>query len=198
MDKPSQDMRNPAYRKELEKKQALQEPPLSPEDLVIGPAKKVYEVGKLAYAARKGLKEAPEIGANVSRMVGSSRDDLTKRLGLGAKKDSTKLAEEVKELKKARTEALAENIQKTGEARFKGKLEKQQRTRRQQSASGREELTNAARYQIAPMSYGTVGNLAMEAEDRASGALQRKKAGGKVKSASARADGIAIRGKTRA
>jgi uncharacterized protein with von Willebrand factor type A (vWA) domain len=202
MDKPSRDMRDPAYRKELEKKQALQESPLSPEDLVIGPAKRVYEVGRLAYGAQKASKAVPEIGSNVSRMVSSSKDDLAKRLGLGAERDTAKAAKELKDFKAASTEAQAENIQKLGDIRFKGKLERQQRSRQRQAASGREELGLAGKYQIAPLSYGTIGNAAMEAEDKASGALQRvkegMKKGGKVKSASARADGIAIRGKTRA
>ena len=201
MDKPDQDMRNPAYRKSLEQKQALEESPLSPEDLVVGPAKRVYEAGKLLYGARRAVKSAPDIGTNVSRMVGSSKDDLAKKLGLGAKETPELAEKRRKEFKAARTERLAEQIEKEGEARFKGKLEQQARTRQQQKAAGREGLEVAGKYNIVPMSYGTLGNIAMEAEDKASGAVQRamerKKAGGVIKSASKRADGIAQRGKTK-
>jgi len=201
MDKPNQDMRDPAYRKSLERKQALEESPLSPEDLVVGPVKRVYEAGKLLYGARRAVKSAPDIGTSVSRMVGSSKDDLAKKLGLGAKETPELAEKRRKEFKAARTEHLADQVEKEGEARFKGKLERQARTRQQQKAAGREGLEAAGKYNIVPMSYGTLGNIAMEAEDKASGALQRaregKKAGGVIKSASKRGDGIAQRGKTK-
>lgn len=208
MDKPDQDMRNPAYRKSLERKQALEEPPLSPEDLVVGPVKRMYDAGRLLYRARGAIKSAPEIGTNVSHMVRSSKDDLAKKLGLGAKETPELAEKRRKEFKAARTEHLADQVEKEGMDAFRKKYEKtlrdayRDKMRRQETqALGAETIKDSIKNTVIQRSAGTLGGAAMEAEDKASGAVQRamerKKAGGVIKSASKRGDGIAQRGKTK-
>ena len=221
MDMPKKDMRDPQYRKEMEQKQAIKEPDISPEDIVIGPAKKAAAAVKAFSNARKVGRATPEIGANVSRMV----DKAPKYEGFGSTeewmrhgemmspanlaKERAAFEKQIKESKKIRTDYDAGAVEREGIDSFKGRVRQQQQEKMQekmqkqkQAASGRGRLKRFSRDEIAPSNYGAASNLAMEAEDQASGLLNKPdteyKKGGKVKSASARADGIAIRGKTRA
>jgi hypothetical protein len=217
MDMPKKDMRDPQYRKEMEQKQALKEPDLSPEDIVIGPAKKTGAAIKAFSNARKAGRATPEIGSNVSRMV----DKSPKYEGFGSTEEYLRhgemmspanLAKEKAAFEKQRADVRksianydAGEVEKEGIDSFRGRVKQQQQEKMQkqkQVASGRGRLKRFSRDEIAPRNYGAASNLAMEAEDQASGLLNKPetgyKKGGKVRSASARADGIAIRGKTRA
>lgn len=190
MDIPKKDMRDPAYRKELERKQALKEPDISPEDIVIGPAKKAVAAFKAYSNAKKVGRVAPEIGSNVSRMVKDENPWDAIR-------------------KKADVDRASDIVEREGKESFKDRVRQQQQEeiqkevqKQKQAASGRGGLKRESRTEIAPRNYGAASNLAMEAEDQANGLFNKPdteyKKGGKVRSASARADGIAIRGKTRA
>jgi hypothetical protein len=225
MDMPKKDMRDPQYRKELEQKQALKEPDLSPEDIVIGPAKKAGAAIKAFSNARKAGRATPEIGSNVSRMVDNSPKFDPKYEGFGSTEEWMRYGERMSPAnlakekaafekkmarhKKLETQYAANDVEREGNASFRNRVAQQQQKemqeemqKRKQAASGRGRLKRFSRDQIAPSNYGAAGNLAMEAEDQASGLLNKPetgyKKGGKVRSASARADGIAIRGKTRA
>jgi hypothetical protein len=216
MDMPKKDMRDPQYRKEMEQKQAIKEPDISPEDIVIGPAKKAAAAVKAFSNARKVGRATPEIGSNVSRMV----DKSPKYEGFGGTeewmrhgemmspanlaKEKAAFKKQMEESKKIRTDYDAGAVEKEGVDSFKARVKQQQQEKMQkqkQTASGRGRLKRFSRDEIAPSNYGAASNLAMEAEDQASGLVNKPetayKKGGKISSASTRADGCAQRGKTK-
>jgi hypothetical protein len=216
MDMPKKDMRDPQYRKEMEQKQAIKEPDISPEDIVIGPAKKAAAAVKAFSNARKVGRATPEIGSNVSRMV----DKSPKYEGFGSTeewmrhgemmspanlaKEKAAFKKQMEESKKIRTDYDAGAVEREGVDSFKARVKQQQQEKMQkqkQIASGRGRLKRFSRDEIAPSNYGAASNLAVEAEDQASGLVNKPetayKKGGKISSASTRADGIAQRGKTK-
>jgi hypothetical protein len=216
MDMPKKDMRDPQYRKEMEQKQAIKEPDISPEDIVIGPAKKAAAAVKAFSNARKVGRATPEIGSNVSRMVDKSPKyegfgSTEEYLRHGEKMSPANLAKEKAAFEKQRADVRksianydAGEVEKEGIDSFRGRVKQQQQEKMQkqkQVASGRGRLKRFSRDEIAPSNYGAASNLAMEAEDQASGLVNKPetayKKGGKISSASTRADGCAQRGKTK-
>ena len=216
MDMPKKDMRDPQYRKEMEQKQAIKEPDISPEDIVIGPAKKAAAAVKAFSYARKAGRATPEIGSNVSRMVdkspkyegfGSTEEWLRHgemRSPANLAKEKAAFEKQRAEVRKSITDYDAGEVEREGIDSFRGRVKQQQQEKMQkqkQAASGRGRLKRFSRDEIAPSNYGAASNLAMEAEDQASGLLNKPetgyKKGGKISSASTRADGCAQRGKTK-
>ena len=231
MDMPKKDMRNPQYRKELEQKQALQEPDISPEDLIAGPVKalknvaRTYQVGKMAKPiSEAAMKMRPEV------------EEAERIKNFASKQNKNYLEKEQKNIKDAKvnpqlynagkydefypqganklsTQTLADRVEKEGITSFRnryiGQKEKEivnDAQKAERAAVGKQTLKRKFLPRT-PLTYGSIGaagNVMMEAEDQASGLLNKPdteyKKGGKVKSfstASRRGDGIAQRGKTK-
>ena len=229
MDMPRKDMRNPQYRKELEQKQALQEPDISPEDLMAGPIKKLTNVAR-TYKVGKRAKPISEAAMKVRSEV-EEAERIKNFYNQQQKKYLEKEQKNIKDAKvnpqlynagkydefypqganKLSTQTLADRVQKEGITSFRNRYIDQKEKeivndaqKAERAAVGKQNLKRKFLPKT-PATYGSIGaagNVMMEAEDRASGLLNKPdteyKKGGKVRTASQRADGCAIRGRTRA
>ena len=79
MDKPSKDMRDPAYRRQLEREQALEASPIGPEDLIgLGLGKRALSAAEMAtrpYVRNKvGVAEGLRLKNSPVRMPSSDKD----------------------------------------------------------------------------------------------------------------------------
>lgn len=196
MDTPSQDMRDPAYRKSLEKSQALEPSPVGPEDVIGLPVRAAAGAAKFARAAKAAKQnvrtfDVPEIGSE-----------------LKAQKD---LAESMIRARSRYPEEGERNVE-----RWRKYQQSQEQVRREKNLKAQREATRAAgktrmlkemdeNLQTGAINLGV--SRAVEAiknrkptseisntPDWDSGGMKK---GGKVSSASTRGDGIAQRGKTK-
>lgn len=170
MDKPNKDMRDPAYRKQLEREQALETS--APEFMVVGPGGATSGVARFLRPAAKPTGAAPEIGSKLPEAILKGHTDYYSKLG-GLSEES------IKSLAKQATEAELRQAKQQAQA-LRGTAA-ERRARKIASV-----VENTAKDVAKPVG---VEYLTQRGEG--------KKAGGKVKSASSRADGIAQRGKTR-
>ena len=164
MDMPSQDMRDPSYRKRLEREQALETS--APEFMFVGPGGSAKGLKDFLGIPSKIRRPAPEIGTHTpASLYRKNLKDL--------KPFDDMSSAEKKSLARNTTQRQLENIRDPLQRQY-GK--------RHENATKRA-LDKATNYAIRSAGLDLVTNM---------------KKGGKVKSASARADGCAIRGKTRA
>ena len=172
MDKPSRDMRDPAYRRQLEREQALEASPVGPEDLIgLGLGKRALSAAEMA------------LRPNVQNTLVK---DILKGSGKGTYA-----------VRNVFSPAELEDIRRTGYMLPSAK----------EVASGKNRkwftLTDTPNKQHLRVRADKVPpNKAVkrkdiERYDPETGDYVPFKKGGSVKSASARADGIAKRGKTR-
>ena len=188
MDIPENDMRNPRYRKELEEKQALETS--SPELALVGPAKGASAAAKAASVEGRGAvrgfseylspaprpNRIPEIG---EKLPGNIHKQNLKDL----KKYEDSFTPE--QLKKQAREYTKKDIQAYKEANIPDEAtRKARKVQRIKDDVATQAMSGTA------FGLSDVVNSAKRNEEY--------KKGGKVRSASARADGCCVRGKTRA
>ena len=188
MDIPKKDMRNPKYRKELEEKQALETS--SPELVLVGPARGASAAVKAASAegrgATRGFSEylSPAPRPNKIPEIG---EKLPGRIHKQNLKDLKKYEDAFtpEQLKKAARDYTKKDIQAYKEANIPSEAtRKARKVQRIKDDAAKQAMSGTA------FGLSDVVNSSRKNEDY--------KKGGAVKSASSRADGIAIRGKTRA
>ena len=179
MDKPNRDMRDPAYRRQLEREQALEASPVGPEDLIgLG-------LGRVLSAAQMALRPAVK-----NKVITKGERFLGDRMP-SSEKDITHA---YRNMSQAEYEAAQKSgyfgrnpTPKYGKGDEKwwsgGDLE----GRFGRQWKGGDDVVTVR----APRSKVPEGR-AVRFKD-----VEKMKRGGAVKSASARADGIAQRGKTR-
>jgi len=172
MDKPSRDMRDPKYRKQLEREQALETS--APELMLVGPGGAASGFTRFLKPVPKPSGAIPEVGSKLPEAILQRNTEYYKNLG-GLSKDS------VKSLAKQATDA------EVRQAKYQASI------RRGTPEERRARKIVAATDEVAKGVARPVG-----IEYLTSRKEEGMKKGGKVKSASARADGIAVRGKTRA
>jgi hypothetical protein len=171
MDKPSRDMRDPRYRKQLEREQALETS--APESMLIGPGGAASGFRFLKPAA-KPTGAIPEVGSRLPEAVLKGHTDYYSKLAGG------KLSKEsIEGLAKQATAAELRQAKQQAQA-LKGTAAE----RRAKKVRAVAETTASSAARPIGIEYLT---------QRGEG----KKAGGAVKSASKRGDGIAQRGKTK-
>lgn len=182
------DMRDPAYRKSLEKSQALEPSPVGPEDVIGLPLRAVAGAAKLARAAKAAKQGArtfdvPEIGS-----------ELARRRAIVAKQDSD-YAEYPEALKDLRDFLQSQNDR----ARKRKMAAAERRNKLRSLKSMGTNLTTSAINLGASRAVDAVKNRkpASETTDTPDYETGGMKKGGKVSAASTRGDGIAQRGKTR-
>ncbi len=164
MDMPSQDMRDPSYRKKLEREQALETS--VPEFMFVGPGGSAKGLKDFLGIPQKMRSPTPEIGTLTPAAL--YRKNL-------------KNLKPFDDMSSAEKKSLARNVTKI-------ELESIREPLQQQYGNRRENATKRVLDKVTNEATRALGlNLAAG-----------MKKGGKVKSASARADGIAIKGKTRA
>jgi len=188
MDIPKKDMRDPEYRKELREKQALETS--SPELALIGPARGASAAAKAASvegrgAARGFLDELSP--APVPKRIPDIGEKLPGRIHKQNLKELKKYEDAYTpdQLKKQAREYTKKDIQAYKEANIPD--EATRKARKVQRIKD-----DVAKQGMSAAAFGLNDVVNSNKEDR------KHKKGGAVKSASARADGIAIRGKTRA
>ena len=188
MDAPSQDMRDPAYRKSLEKSQALEASPVGPEDVIGLPVRAAAGAAKLARAAKatkQGARafDVPEIGS-----------ELARRRAIVAKQDSD-FAEYPEALKDLRDFLQSQNDRARERKMAAAKRLNKLRALKSMGTN----LTTSAINLGASRAVDAVKNRkpASETTDTPDYETGGMKKGGTVSSASKRGDGIAQRGKTK-
>jgi len=175
MDKPSKDMRDPAYRKQLEREQALEASPVGPEDLIgLGLGKRL-----------KGALSAAEMAL---------RPKVTNQLVADKLKGAGKGTWAVRNV---HNPAELEDIRKTGYMLPSPKEVASGKNRKWFTLTDDPRQTHLRVKAEKVPSDRAVRRKDIEKYDPDTGEYVPLKKGGKVKSASARADGIAKRGKTR-
>lgn len=170
MDKPTEDMRNPQYRKELEQKQGLETS--APELLLVGPAR---GAGKIKDVFRSPAKPAsiPEIGKYTPEFA----YEATKRK---LAQTGRYTADQVEEFAKRD----AERMKETAKSLFS-----KPQTPRERSIKRMQRFAEDAGNKAAPgIGLEVVRNIKEN---------DGYKRGGKISKVSKRADGIAQRGKTK-
>jgi hypothetical protein len=174
MDKPSRDMRDPKYRKQLEREQALETS--APELMLVGPGGASSGFTRLLKPAPKPSGAAPEIGSKLPEAILQRHTEYYKNLGGGKlSKDSVgSLAKQAADAEVRQAKNQASILRGTPQERRARKI-----------AEATDEIAKGAARPVG------VEYLTRRKEEG-------MKKGGRVKSASARADGIAVRGKTRA
>ena len=163
MDMPSRDMRDPEYRKQLKREQALDTS--APELMLVGPGGAASSFTRFLKPAPKPLGPAPEIGSRTPRAL--HKQNLKELMPF----DDMSFAEK-KALARSTTKAQLRNLRESLDKSISTPKEKFERA-------------------VGDVIGGAVRTTAYDK-------IVNNKKGGAVKSASSRADGIAIRGKTRA
>jgi len=178
MDKPDQDMRNPAYRKQLEREQALESS--SPETMLVGPVRGVSSLRGLSSNILKGKKPpkgpAPEIGSKTKEAyIKREVDALKTKYPDAAENEVQKMAKTYGE----------HEYRKNAPVLISKKEQLKKDIGKASEDIGRRAVLSAA-----------VPGRKEEKEDKPDWETGGMKKGGTV-SASRRADGIAQRGKTK-
>lgn len=173
MDKPDRDMRDPAYRRQLEREQALEASPIGPEDLI------GLRLGRTALSAAE-MAMRPKV---TNKLV----PDVLKGAGEGTWA-----------VRNVHSPAELENIRKTGYMLPSPKEVASGKNRKWFTLTDDPKQSHLRVKAEKVPSDRAVRRKHIERYDPDTGEYVPLKKGGKVKSASARADGIAIRGKTRA
>jgi hypothetical protein len=183
MDKPSKDMRDPAYRRQLEREQALEASPIGPEDLIgLGLGKRALSAAEMAtrpYVKNKVVvSEGLRLKNSPVRMPNSKKD----------------ITHAYRNMSKAEYEAAEKSgyfgrnpnpKHGTGEEKWWSGGDKTGKFGREWKG-GEDAVTVRVPKGKLPE------NKAVRFKD-----VEKMKKGGAVKSASVRADGCAKRGKTR-
>ena len=174
MDTLDQDMRSAAYRKRLEREQGLETS--APELMLVGPGGAARGFTRFLSPASKPTGPMPEIGSKLPEAVLKKHTDYYSKLAGG------KLPKEsVESLAKQATDA--ELRQAKHQASVLRGTPEQRRARKITSA-----VEDVAKEVAKPVGVEYLTQRKKE----------NMKSGGRVKSASVRADGCCIRGKTRA
>ena len=183
MDKPSQDMRDPAYRRQLEREQALEASPVGPEDLIgLGLGKRALSATEMAL--RPAVK---------NKMVVSE--------GIRLKNSPVRMPSSDKDITHAyrnMSQAEYEAAQKSGyfgrnpNPKYGAGDEKWWSGGDKTGKFGREWKGGEDAVTVRVPKSKLPEGKAVRFKD-----TEKMKRGGSVKSASSRADGIAQRGKTR-
>lgn len=183
MDKPSQDMRDPAYRRQLERQQALEASPVGPEDLIgLGLGKRALSAAEMAtrpYVRNKvGVAEGLRLKNSPVRMPSSDKD----------------ITHAYRNMSQAEYEAAKKSgyFQRNPEPKYGVGDEKWWSGGDKAGKFGREWKGGEGSVTVRAPKSKVPEDKAVRFKD-----VELMKRGGKVKSASSRADGIAQRGKTR-
>jgi hypothetical protein len=199
MDKPQTDMRDAQYRKELEQKQALQEPPISPEDVLLPAASKISGMAKRLKAGEQmAVRQKPDIShiddkwkaqehaANLEKRekeyYNKKYDDKYSPFTEARKKYERAEAESdhfnPNGPYKKSTDTLAERVQKEGTKHFQKRLIDQKEKEMMGAANkkarendAKKKIISSMKESIIPSSAGHLGGLAMEIEDQLQGRL---------------------------
>ena len=173
MDKRDRDMSDPAYRKQLEREQALETS--APEAMLVGPGKVTSGLTRFLRPGARPPGVTPEIGSKLPEAILRKHTDYYRSLAGGKlSKDS------VSSLAKQATDA--EVRQAKNQAKILRGTVKERRARKVA------EITDdVAKSVVRPVGVEYLTNRKEE----------KMKKGGAVKSAASRGDGIAQRGKTR-
>jgi hypothetical protein len=183
MDKPSQDMRDPAYRRQLERQQALEASPVGPEDLIgLGLGKRALSAAEMAtrpYVRNKvGVSEGLRLKNFPVRMPSSDKD----------------ITHAYRNMSQAEYEAAKKSgyFQRNPEPKYGAGDEKWWSGGDKTGKFGREWKGGEGSVTVRSPKSKVPEDKAVRFKD-----VELMKRGGKVKSASSRADGIAQRGKTK-
>jgi hypothetical protein len=179
MDMPSRDMRDPAYRRQLEREQALETS--TPELMLIGPAKTAQTLaaktmGRVATPT-KSVTDNIQIGQYVKRNEKIANAIKEHALDKAAPGERMAMAKKIEEnlIKTRSQDRKARNFDEFQKA----VLDAEKNTLTSLGAQGTVEIAKRLK------------------ERNSQESSDKYRAGGKVKSASSRADGCAQRGKTR-
>lgn len=187
MDKPEEDMANPKYRKELERKQALADSPVGPEDLIgLGLAKRALKAVSAAEMAAR-----PYVKNRIVVTKGIEIPDAPVRMP----KSSEEITHAYRTMSKAEYEAAKKSgyFERNPNPKYPPADAKWWSGGDKTGKFGRHWERGEDALVVRTPSEKVPTHKAVRFKD-----VEKMKKGGKVKSASARADGCAIRGKTRA
>jgi hypothetical protein len=172
MDKPSQDMRDPAYRRQLERQQALEASPVGPEDLIgLGLGKRALSAAEMALRPKVTNKLVPDVLKGAGEGTWAVRNVFNP--------------------------AELESIRKTGYMLPSPKEVASGKNRKWFTLTDDPKQSHLRVKAEKVPSDRAVRRKDIERYDPDTGKYVPLKKGGKVSSASARADGIAQRGKTK-
>ena len=183
MDMPNQDMRDPAYRRQLERQQALEASPVGPEDLIgLGLGKRALSAAEMATRPyvknRVVLTEGLRVPGDAVRMP----------------KSSTDVTHAYRTMSKAEYEAAKKSgyFERNPNPKYPPADAKWWSGGDKTGKFGRHWERGEDGVVVRVPSKKVPTGKAVRFKD-----VEKMNRGGKVKSASSRADGIAQRGKTR-
>lgn len=186
MDKPSKDMRDPAYRRQLEREQALEASPVGPEDLIgLGLGKRALDAISAAEMAARPLVKNRVVLTEGLRVPGDA---------VRMPKSSKEITHAYRTMSPAEYEAAKKSgyFERNPNPRYPPADAKWWSAGDKTGKFGRHwERGEEAIVVRAPVKKVPI-DKAVRFKD-----AEKMKRGGAVKSASSRADGIAQRGKTR-
>lgn len=180
MDKPNQDMRDPAYRRQLEREQALEASPIGPEDLIgLGLGKRVLSAVQMALRPAVKNKVITKGERFLGDRMPSSDKDITHAY---------------RNMSQAEYEAAQKSgyFGKNPNPKYGAGDEKWWSGGDLEGRFGRQWKGGDDVITVRALRSKVPEGRAVRFKD-----VEKMKRGGSVKSASSRADGIAQRGKTR-